>query len=92
MSLSVEDCIAMTDDGGWIAFPRDGQIRRPQVMAALARQSEWIGYGWHEAIVRWRIRVGWVVESDEYPGRGWWSQCDYDTPGAVPAWIATRRT
>jgi hypothetical protein len=93
VSLSVEDCIAMADDGGWIAFPRDGTIRRPQVMAALARQSEWVGgYSWRETIETYSIRVGWVVESEEYPERGWWSQCDYDTPGAVPAWIATRRT
>jgi hypothetical protein len=90
VSFSVEDCIAMSDDGGWIAFPRDGQIRRPQVMAAIAANLG--GYDFHEAITRWSIRVGWVVESEEYPERGWWSQCDYDTPGAVPAWVATRRT
>jgi hypothetical protein len=90
MSLGIEDCIAMSEDGDWYAFHRDGVIRRPQVMAAIARQDGWDDF--HEAITTWRVRVGWVVESDEYPGRGWWSQCDFDTPGAVPAWVVTRRT
>lgn len=89
--LSIEDCIAMNETGDWFAFHRDGTLSRPMVMAAIARSMDDDGYTWHEALMRYRCRIGWVVESEEYPERGWWSQCDYDTPGAVPAWIVSSR-
>jgi hypothetical protein len=90
--VSIEDCIAMSEDGDWYAFRRDGSTSRPQIMAAVCRDGEEHGAAWFEILEAFRgVRVGWVTESEENPGIGWWSECDHDTPGAVPAWIVERK-
>jgi hypothetical protein len=81
--FDVSDCIAASEDQDWWAFPKS--MRRGQVMAALARESDW----W-TVIHETRIHAGYVVERDVDTEGGWWEECREGTPNAVPCWIATR--
>lgn len=85
------DLIAASEDGTWFAYPRDG-MTRGQAMARVASSADDIGYGdWWDTLHRFKVLAGFVVESEEEPERGWWSECDEDTPGAVRAWIVRSR-
>jgi hypothetical protein len=80
----IEDCIAMSEDGDWLAFPEE--LTRGQVISALADGGEWIfvlqAYVFSRGYVRATI-TDW--------GEGWWEQCDADAPGAEAAWIVRRK-
>lgn len=87
MSADVSDCIAMAEDGyTWFAFPKT--MKRGQVMAALARSAEDIGYGdWQWFLTHYRITAGHVHEEVGNPG--YWHEV---TDGVVchlcvPCWI-----
>jgi len=86
---SVEDCIAMSEDGDWFAYPKT--MSRGQAMSAVARSAEDVGYyAWHETLTRFRVRAGFVRQDDEQEP-GWWSECSAFASGATPAWIVSAR-
>jgi len=88
VSYDVSDCIAMAEDGfSWFAFPKT--MKRGQVMAALARSMDDIGYGdWHWFLTHYRIRVGYIrPEPYEHSPDGWWSECQAADQQAVECWI-----
>lgn len=76
----IEDCLAMSEDGDWFAFPKT--MTRGQVMSALAGD-----YDWWEAVHAYRVRAGHVHEEVGNPG--YWHEV---TDGVVchlcvPCWI-----
>lgn len=85
----VSDCIAMSEDGySWFAFPKT--MKRGQVMAALARSAEDIGYGdWQWFVTHHRIYAGHVhaVPPPDGMGGPWHKECTVTDEGAFPAWI-----
>jgi hypothetical protein len=89
--VNVEDCIAMSEDGDWYAFRRDGSTSRPQIMAAVCRDGEEHGAAWFEILEAFKVLAGFVCPDPEM-GEGHWKQCAHlHRPGAVPAWIVERR-
>lgn len=81
------DCIAMSEDGDWFAYPKT--MTRGQAMSAVARSADDLGYAdWHDTLKRFQVRAGYV-----YPDNGgtygttWHFECDADHPRAIPCWI-----
>lgn len=84
----MSDCIAMSEDNDWFAFPKT--MRRGQVMASLARSAEDIGYGdWHWFLTHFRILAGYVhpVPAPDGYGEPWHAECKATDAEAIPAWI-----
>lgn len=77
--MTVEDCIAMSEDGDWYAFP--GSLTRSQVIDAIAEGD------WRAALNAFAFTRGHVFES----APGWWQDCGPDDACAVPAWIVRRK-
>lgn len=78
--MMIEDCIAMSEDGSWYAFPAEAS--RAQVITALAHESSWI-----EILQAFHVKRGWVWESEP----GWFEQCAETDADAKPVWIAKAR-
>jgi len=84
--MMIEDCIAMSEDGDWYAFP--GTATRAQVISAIASEDS----SWMEVLRTFHVKQGFVVEEGDDPlDDKWYWQCEADTPGAIPCWIAKRR-
>lgn len=84
MSYDLANCIAMSEDGSWIAFPR--ALTRGQVMGILAENC----MSWWDAIHYYRIRLGYVHVARFQPlGHGReWEECLATDLWAQEAWIA----
>lgn len=79
----VSDCIAMSEDGAWYAFPAGWT--RGQVIGALAEDSDW----W-SVLHSFHVKQGHVHHAEV---SDWWYTaapgCECDT--CTPCWIVTRR-
>ena len=86
MSLyGIEDCLAMSEDGEWIAFP--AEMTRGQVIAAVASDSDW----W-TVLHTFRVKAGHVFQGLGPEGEpGWYTECEETDADAIPAWIVKRR-
>lgn len=76
----IEDCIAMSEDGDWYAFP--AAASRAQVITALAQGSSWL-----DVLREFHVKQGYVWENPD----GWWFECAETDVGATRAWIAKAR-
>jgi hypothetical protein len=76
----IEDCIAMSEDGDWYAFPIES--KRSEVISALAQGSSWL-----DVLREFHVRKGYVWESKP----GWFEECSADDAGAVQVWVAKGR-
>lgn len=85
MSRSVEDCLAMSEDGGWLAFP--SSWTRGQVISAVASDSDWM-----HVLHAFRVKRGFVFQGynpDEQCA--WYTECEETDADAIPAWIVNRK-
>lgn len=87
--MDVSDCIAMSEDGDWYAFP--ASAKRSEVISAIAAEAT----DWWDVLHAFSVSKGHVYEASEHDPTGlpagWWFECEHDYPGAVGAWIARRR-
>lgn len=83
MTLRIEDCLAMSEDGDWFAFPANAT--RAQVIGALAADSSWL-----DVLREFHVKQGFVVEGEQ-DGSAWYWQAEASDAGAIPCWIARRR-
>lgn len=82
-----EPLIAMSEDGDWFAYRKEG-LTRSQAMSRVARGADDLGYGsWHETLTRYRVLARYVAETT----RGWWEEVAPSHPGSTPAWIVCER-
>jgi hypothetical protein len=83
-----EDCIAMSDDGSWAAYPKT--MKRGQVFSHIAQASELHGLDFWTLTHHYTVRAGFVTE---YPhaDRGWWTECAAEDVWATPCWILRRK-
>lgn len=89
MSATIEDVIAMDEDGEWFAFAKE--LGRSKAMAAVARSAYDVGYyDWSAALTIYRVRAGYMREWDDSEP-GWFEFCEVDSPGAFPVWIVATK-
>jgi hypothetical protein len=81
---SIEDCLAMSEDGTWLAFP--GEMTRGQVVGAMAAEDgSWLG-----TLRAFTIKQGFVFQGVQNGDAYYW-ECEQTDADAIPAWIVKRR-
>lgn len=84
MKRSVENCIAMSEDGDWYAFPHD--FSRADVIGALAGDHN----GWRAVLREFHVKRGYVVQG-LHGAEGWYFEAQAGDADAILCWIAKRR-
>lgn len=87
-----EDCIAMSEDGSWAAYPKT--MKRGQVFPHIARESYLHGLDMWELTHHYKVRAGFVHHETKARTLDpeWWYQAAKDCQCAdcIPCWIVTR--
>lgn len=81
----IEDCLAMSEDGDWFAFPEG--MTRGQVIGSLSDDSSWF-----EVLHEFHVKRGFVFQGLGPEGEGgWYTECEQGDADAIACWIAKRR-
>lgn len=86
----IEECIAQSEDGDWIALPRS--IPRRSIIPGLYADAYDQDWTFRELLQTTRIRVGYVRpwRPGDEGEEGWHLECQREDEGAFEVWIVTR--
>lgn len=82
--VSIEDCIAVSEDFDWFAFP--AEYTRGQVIGALAAEDS----SWFDTLRRFQVKRGYVVQGVQ-DGGAWYWEAEEGDADAIAAWIVRRK-
>lgn len=84
-----EDCIAISEDGDWAAYPKT--MKRGQVFSKLAANSSVTGMDWWTLTHHYAVRAGHVHEDIGEPG--YWHEVEdgITCERCVACWIVRRK-
>lgn len=83
-SYDISDCLAMSDDGAWYAFP--GELSRGDVITAMTDVSN----SWIETLRLFAVKRGHVVQGLQ-GNESWYWEAEATDVGAIACWIVRRR-